>query len=181
MAGRKRRRAASRNNHPTSIPTGVFKTSDGYINLATTGGKIWERCAQALGAAWLVDHPHYRTSPDRLRHRDALNAEMEALTMRETTAHWVEALNAAGVPCGPIYAIDEMFEDAQVKHLGMAADAPSESDTSLQLIAQPVTLSRTPSRMARRPPRFGEQTEEILGEFGFSATEIAALRRRKTI
>jgi crotonobetainyl-CoA:carnitine CoA-transferase CaiB-like acyl-CoA transferase len=164
------------NNHPTSIPTGVFKTSDGYINIATTGGKIWERCAQAIGAPELIDRPEYKTSPDRSIHRDALNAEMNVFTARRSTADWVRDLNAAGVPCGPIYKIDEMFADEQVKHLGIAQDVPNEYGRDLKLVAQPFTLSRTPSTMAARPPEFGEQTDEVLAEFGFSADEIATLR-----
>ena len=169
------------NNHPTSIPTGVFKTSDGYINIATTGGKIWERCAQAIGAPELITHPDYSTGPSRSTHRDALNAAISARTVMQSTAHWVENLNAAGVPCGPIYAINEMFDDAQVKHLGMAADVPSDDGRDITLVAQPFTLSRTPSKMAARPPEVGEQTDEVLAEFGFSADEIASLRRAHAI
>ena len=112
------------NNHPTSIPTGVFKTSDGFINIATTGGRIWERCAQALGAPELVAHPDYATAPARSKNRDALNAELGKLTEKKSTETWVTELNAAGVPCGPIYSIDRMFEDAQVRHLGIAQDVP---------------------------------------------------------
>jgi formyl-CoA transferase len=169
------------NNHPTSIPTGVFKTSDGYINIATTGGKIWERCAQAIGVPELVERPEYKTSPDRSANRDALNAEIEARTVTRTTAEWVNDLNAAGVPCGPIYAIDEMFADEQVKHLGIARDVPNEYGRDLKLVAQPVTLSRTPSTMAVRPPEFGEQTDEVLAEFGFSSDEIAQLHQAKVV
>lgn len=169
------------NNHPTSIPTGVFRTSDGFINIATTGGKIWERCAQTLGAPELISHPDYATAPARSSNRDALNAEINARTAKQTTAHWVEVFNTAGVPCGPIYSIDQMFADAQVKHLRMAQDVPSEDDRQIQLVGQPFTLSRTPSRMAARPPEFGEQTDEILSEFGFSADEITKLRRGKVV
>lgn len=169
------------NNHPTSIPTGVFKTSDGYINIATTGGKIWERCAQALGAPELAERPEYKTSPDRSKHRDALNCELNVLTAKRSTAQWVADLNAAGVPCGPIYAIDEMFDDAQVKHLGIARDVPNAEGRDLKLVAQPFTLSRTPSRMAARPPQFGEQTDEVLAEFGFSVGEITALRQANAV
>jgi crotonobetainyl-CoA:carnitine CoA-transferase CaiB-like acyl-CoA transferase len=112
------------NNHPTSIPTGVFKTSDGFINIATTGGRIWECCAQALGAPEFVTHPDYATAPARSKNRDALNAELGKLTEKKSTETWVTELNAAGVPCGPIYSIDRMFEDAQVRHLGIAQDVP---------------------------------------------------------
>ena len=169
------------NNHPTSIPTGVFRTSDGYINIATTGGRIWERCAQAIGAPELYSHPDYATAPARSKNRDALNAEIEKRTLTKSTDSWVRELNEAGVPCGPIYAIDQMFEDAQVKHLGIAQDVPNDEDRHIRLVGQPVTLSRTPSKMVARPPDFGEQTEEVLKEFGFGADEIAKLREAKVV
>jgi formyl-CoA transferase len=169
------------NNHPTSIPTGVFKTSDGYINIATTGGRIWERCAEAIGAPDLPKRPEYATAPARSKNRDALNAEISALTEKKTTDIWVRELNAAGVPCGPIYSIDQMFEDDQVKHLGIAQDVPNAENRPIRLVGQPVTLSRTPSKMAARPPEVGEQTDEVLAEFGFGADEIAALRQSKVV
>jgi len=169
------------NNHPTSIPTGVFKTSDGYINIATTGGRIWERFAHTVGAPEFLANPDYATAPARSDNRDALNAAIGKLTEKKSTETWVNELNAAGVPCGPIYAIDQMFEDAQVKHLGIAQDVPNEEGRHIRLVGQPVTLSRTPSRMAARPPEFGEQTEEVLAEFGFGADEIADLRQRKVV
>jgi formyl-CoA transferase len=166
------------NNHPTSIPTGVFRTRDGVINIATTGGRIWERFAQAIEAPDLLTHPDYATIALRSQNRDALNAAIETYLAKRTTAEWVDILNAAGVPCGPIYAINEVFEDAQVKHLGMAQAVP---ETGTTLVAQPFTLSRTPSRMAARPPLAGEQTDEVLAEFGFAAPEIAALRAAKIV
>ncbi len=169
------------NNHPTSIPTGVFKTSDGYINIATTGGRIWERCAQAIGAPEFLTNPDYATAPARSKNRDALNAAINILTVQKSTDTWVTELNAAGVPCGPIYSIDQMFEDDQVRHLGIAQDVPNAENRHIQLVGQPVTLSRTPSKMAARPPEFGEQTDEVLAEFGFSAQEIAELRQGKVV
>ena len=169
------------NNHPTSIPTGVFKTSDGYINIATTGGRIWERCAESLGAPELIANPDYATGPARSKNRDALNAALNLLTAKKSTDAWVKELNAAGVPCGPIYSIDQMFEDEQVKHLGIAQDVPNAENRPLRLVGQPVTLSRTPSTMAAPPPEFGEQTDEVLGEFGFTAAEIAGLRQNKVV
>ena len=166
------------NNHPTSIPTGVFTTRDGFINLATTGGAIWQRFAQAIDAPDLLKHPDYATTTLRSKNRDALNAEIGKYMAKRTTAAWVTILNDAGVPCGPIYAIDEVFADEQVKHLGVAQDVP---DSKNRLVGQPVTLSRTPSRMAARPPLVGEQTVEVLAEFGFNTNEIAALRQSKVI
>ena len=169
------------NNHPTTIPTGVFKTMDGYINIATTGARIWERCAAAIGAPELITNPEYATAPDRSKNRDALNAEIERRTVTRATEAWVKELNEAGVPCGPIYTIDQMFEDAQVKHLGIAQDVPNAENRHMRLVGQPVTLSRTPSGMVARPPEFGEQTDEVLAEFGFDANEVAALKRAKVV
>ena len=99
------------NNHPTSIPTGVFKTSDGYINIATAGGRIWERFCQTIGAPQFLTDPAYATGPDRSKNRKALNAEINKLTEKKPTEYWVNELNAAGVPCGPIYSIDQVFAD----------------------------------------------------------------------
>jgi crotonobetainyl-CoA:carnitine CoA-transferase CaiB-like acyl-CoA transferase len=169
------------NDHPTSIPTGVFKTSDGYINIATTGGRIWQRFTEALGAPDLPNRPEYATGPDRSKNRKALNAEINKLTEKKSSETWVKEFNAAGVPCGPIYSIDQVFADAQVEHLGIAQDVPNEEGRHIRLVGQPFTLSRTPSKMAARPPEFGEQTEEILAEFGFAADEIGKLRQAKVV
>ena len=169
------------NDHPTSIPTGVFKTSDGYINIATTGGRIWHRFAETLGAPDLPNRPEYATAPDRSKNRKQLNAEINRLTEKKSSEAWVKEFNAAGVPCGPIYSIDQMFSDAQVKHLGMARDVPNAEGREIRLVGQPFTLSRTPSQMAARPPEFGEQTDEVLAEFGFSRDEIGELKREKVV
>ncbi|MCX7319496.1 MAG: CoA transferase, partial [Hyphomicrobiales bacterium] len=141
----------------------------------------WERCAQAIGAPELLSNPDYKTAPDRSKNRDALNAEMSRRTLTRTTEQWVDDLNAAGVPCGPIYAVDQMFDDAQVKHLGIAQDVPNDQNRDIRLVGQPFTLSRTPSKMAARPPEVGEQTEDVLAEFGFSADEIKSLREAKVV
>jgi crotonobetainyl-CoA:carnitine CoA-transferase CaiB-like acyl-CoA transferase len=128
-----------------------------------------------------VTDPEYSTAPARSKNRDALNAAISTFTEKKSTDTWVKELNAAGVPCGPIYSIDQMFEDDQVKHLGIAQDVPNEDNRHIRLVGQPVTLSRTPSKMAARPPEFGEQTEEVLAEFGFTAEEIGTLRRDKVV
>jgi len=169
------------NDHPTSIPTGVFKTSDGYINIATAGGRTWQRFAEALGAPDLVNRPEYATGPERSKNRKALNAEINKYTEKKSSETWVKEFNAAGVPCGPIYSIDQVFADAQVNHLGMAQHVPNDENRHIQLVGQPFTLSRTPSKMAARPPEFGEQTEDVLAEFGFGKDEIAELRQRKVV
>jgi crotonobetainyl-CoA:carnitine CoA-transferase CaiB-like acyl-CoA transferase len=164
------------NNHPTSIPTGVFKTSDGYINIAVTGGALWERLCRAIGAEGLLDRPEYATAASRSANRDALNAELETYTAGRSSADWVERLNRAGVPCGPIHSIDKVFADPQVQHLGIVREIGA-----VRVVGQPVRLERTPSRVVAAPPDRGEHTSEVLREFGFSDAEIDRLRRDKVI
>ena len=169
------------NNHPTSIPTGVFKTKDGYINIASAGQKIWERFCHALGAPDWIARPEYSTVANRSKNRDALNAEIDVYTVNRTSADWVERFNKAGVPSGPIYTIDQMFADPQVKHLGIAQPVKSKDRKAMTLVGQPVSLSRTPSRLVAPPPGLGQHTGAVLKEFGFSAKEIAKLREADAI
>ncbi|HEY4774335.1 MAG TPA: CaiB/BaiF CoA-transferase family protein [Xanthobacteraceae bacterium] len=168
------------NNHPTGAPTGVYKTADGYINIASAGGRMWVRLCEALGVPQLSARPDYASAAARLKNRDRLNAEIEAATVNRSSAEWVEILNEAGVPCGPIYTIDQVFADAQVKHLKVAQTVKAK-DRTLTMLAQPVRLSRTPSRLAAPPPAMGQHTTQVLREFGFTAREIAALREAKAI
>src|SRR5438270_3590418 len=168
------------NNHPTSMPTGVYKTADGHINIASTGQKIWERFCKALDASHMLENPDYANAASRSKHRDALNAEIDRATVKRTSAEWIERLNEAGVPCGPIYSIDQTFADPQVEHLGIGQPVRKNGKT-MQLVGQPMALSRTPSRLVAWPPEMGEHTEAVLKEFGFKAKEIAALRRANAI
>jgi crotonobetainyl-CoA:carnitine CoA-transferase CaiB-like acyl-CoA transferase len=169
------------NNHPTSIPTGVFKTKDGYINIATTGQKIWQRFCETAGATALMENPNYQNATVRSKNRDALSAEIDRYLASATSAEWVERFNAAGVPCGPIYSIDQMFADPQVQHIGIAQSVTKKDKNKMQLIGQPMLLSRTPSRLVARPPELGEHTSAILKEFGFSKKDIAALHKAKAV
>jgi crotonobetainyl-CoA:carnitine CoA-transferase CaiB-like acyl-CoA transferase len=169
------------NNHPTNIPTGVFRTSDGHINIATTGQVMWERLCRAVEAPELLDHADYKTAALRSRNRNALNAEIDKLTAQKTGAEWIDIFNKAGVPCGPIYAIDQMFSDPQVEHLAIAQSATRPDGTPEAFVGQPIALSRTPSRIAATPPELGQHTDEVLKEFGFAESEIAALHAAKAV
>jgi crotonobetainyl-CoA:carnitine CoA-transferase CaiB-like acyl-CoA transferase len=169
------------NNHPTSIPTGVFKTADGHLNIASTGQKIWERFCKALDAEDMLANPAYATGASRSKNRDALNDEINRHTGKRTSADWVAVFNKAGVPCGPIYSIDQVFADPQVQHLGIAQDVKKKDKSVMKLVGQPIRLSRTPSRLVAPPPALGEHTDAVLKEFGFTPKEIAALHKANAI
>ena len=163
------------NNHPTSIPTGVFKTKDGHINIGSTGQVMWERLCNAIGAPELIAHRDYKTGALRSKNRDGCNSAIETKTVGKTSTEWIDIFSAAGVPCGPIYSIDQMFADVQVKHLGIAQNATRPDGNEQTFVAQPITLSRTPSKIVATPPEAGQHTDEVLKEFGFADQEIAAL------
>jgi crotonobetainyl-CoA:carnitine CoA-transferase CaiB-like acyl-CoA transferase len=169
------------NNHPTNIPTGVFRTADGFINIGASGQKIWERLCSVIGAPELLEDARFTTGALRSDNRDALTAEIERRLAAAGSAAWIARLNEAGVPCGRIYAVDEVFADPQVQSLGTVASVPSPHYHPLRLVAQPVRLSRTPSEIRSRPPECGEHTAEILGALGYSPDQIAGLRGRQIV
>jgi crotonobetainyl-CoA:carnitine CoA-transferase CaiB-like acyl-CoA transferase len=169
------------NNHPTSIPTGVFATADGYINIAAAGDDIYRRLCKALGADHLVADPLYATGRARSDNRDSLNEAIEAITRGKTSAEWIDALNQASVSSGPIYKMNEVFEDAQVKHLAMTRTVPHPVLGDVEVVGQPIELSRTPWSIRRATPEPGEHTDAVLAELGYSAEEIAALHAGKVV
>ena len=166
------------NNHPTMIPTGVFETADGHINVACAGQAIWERFADAIDAPELIERPEYLTAPERSANRDALNAEIAERIKRRPNREWIEHFTREGVPSGEINTIDQVFADPQVKHLGIAQSVDSPTEEPITLVGQPIVMSRTPSKLARPAPARGEHSDEILGALGLGADEIADLRRR---
>lgn len=169
------------NNHPTSVPTGVFETSDGAINIAVAGETIWNRFLNAIDKNDWGEDPRFNSADARLENRDALNAEIEKLTKTRTSKEWVDLLLEHGVPSGEIYKINEVFADPQVQHLGIATDAKTVPFGDTKLVGQPVTLTRTPSGIKVHPPERGEHTEEILGELGIDAKALEELRQRKVV
>ncbi len=160
------------NNHPTSIPTGVFRTTDGHINIACSGDIMWKRLCEVLGADELFDNPDYADGAMRLINRDALNAAIESYTVGRTSDDLVESLNAAGVPCGPIYSIDDVFADPQVQHLGMSKPVQHKTLGRLDVVNNAVIMGGAPAMNYRATPERGQHTSEVLVEFGYSDSEI---------
>ena len=165
------------NDHPTSIPTGVFATSDGYINIAAAGDSMWKRFAKALGAAELIDHEEHTTPALRSQNRKALNERIAKVTKTNTSAHWIEALNKAGVPCGPINTIDKTFAEPQVQHLGIARSVKHYKLGDIKVVGQPINLHSTPQPKELKPtPDLGEHTEDVLATLGYDKKAVEALR-----
>jgi len=169
------------NDHPTGIPTGVFPTSDGHINIAASGQHIFARCCKALDAESLLKDPDFASGEKRSKNRKRLNAALSEFTKRHKSAELVDKLNAAGVPAGPIYSIDQMFADPQVEHLGIATPIEHPTRGQVAIVNQAVALSRTPSVLDRPTPALGAHTEEVLGELGYTGGDIANFRRGKVI
>ena len=169
------------NNHPTSVPTGVFKTSDGSINLAVAGEIIWRRFAEAVDKGDWLEMEEFKDAKNRLKNRDYLNSLIEELTVTKSSNEWVEKLEKVGVPCGPINSIDKVFEDPQVKHLGIAQSVDTIPFGETELVGQPFNLSRTPSSLKQRPPEKGEQNSDVLSELGFSDKELNDFKNQEII
>ena len=169
------------NNHPTSVPTGVFKTSDGSINLAVAGETIWRRFAEAVDKRDWLEMEEFKDAKNRLKNRDYLNSLIEELTVTKSSNEWVEKLEKVGVPCGPINSIDKVFNDPQVKHLGIAQSVDTIPFGETELVGQPFNLSRTPSSLKQRPPEKGEQNSDVLNELGFTDKELNDLKNQNII
>ena len=169
------------NNHPTSIPTGVFKTSDGFINLAVVGELIWKRLAETLERPEWCDDERFAINESRSQNRDLLNAEIEKITITQTSTFWVDKLNEAGVPAGDINDIDQVFQSPQIQHLGLAQTMTSHERGNTRVVGQPISMSRTPSYIAAPPPLAGGHTDTILSALGYSAAEINKLREDSVI
>jgi formyl-CoA transferase len=169
------------NNHPVSIPTGVFKVKDGHINVAAAGQEIWQRLCRVLGAEKLLDDSRYAAPGDRSKNRDALNEELGVYLEKKTSAEWIAILNEAGVPCGPIYSVDQVFEDEHVKHLGLAQQVEHKALGEISIVGPPITLSRASKQLRSAAPEPGEHNESVLEGLGFNAEEIAGLKKAGVI
>ncbi len=171
----------SGNDHPTSSPTGVFQTSDGYINIAAMGTEMYVRLVTVLGVPEMANDPRYQTLQLRAKNRPELNADIAAVTQQNTTQHWIDLLNKEGVPCGSIKNVQETMEDPQVQHLGMAKLLQHPKLGEISVVGQPVILSRSKREVFTAAPDRGEHNAEVYAEFGISAERIAALHQEGAI
>lgn len=169
------------NNHPTSIPTGVFKTSDGHINIAAAGDQMWDRICALFGDDEITNNPDFASGELRSKNRDAVNAALEKYTVTYTSDDLIDALNQAGVPCGPINSIDQVFADPQVNHLNLRHPVESKTLGKMDLLPQAVKLSRFDPKTGMATPERGEHTDEILRELGYSEEEISAFRDKVVV
>ena len=176
------------NSHPTYSLTGVFSTADGWINIAASNQTMWEALCRVFGEdanaeageALLAD-PLFATTELRLTHRDAVTDAVTRLLKTRSSAYWLERLNDAGVPCGPINTIDQVFADPQVQHLGMVEEIASPHFNPLRVVGQPFRLSAAESGVRRRPPERGEHTDDVLTSLGYDDVAIAGLRERGVV
>ena len=162
------------NDHPTSSPMGLFTGSDGVFNIGASGEGNWRRLCELLNHPEWLEDPDFKTEKLRVTNREKLTALLEAEFAGHTVDYWVKALNDAGVPAGPVYDVPQIFEDEQVKHLDVVATLPDVYDKDMHYITQPMTLSRTPPKVVAAAPGWGEHTDEVLAEIGYSADEIEA-------
>jgi formyl-CoA transferase len=163
------------------MPTSAYRTADGYINIGASGNHMWTRLAGAIGRADLLDDTRFANDPDRAEHRVPLNAAINDALAAKTNAEWIEILNQAGVPSGPIYALDQVFADPQVRHEQAAASVQHPVLGEIKLVNQAVKLSRTPAALANPTPELGQHTDEILAALGYDASRIETWRAQKVI
>src|SRR5262249_47576135 len=165
------------NAPPTGIPTGVFPTSDGHINIAASSDNLWKRCAKALGAPELMDHPEHASGALRSQNRKAVNERIAAVTRTRPSAYWIDAFNKAGVPCGPTNTVDQTFPEPQVKHLGIARPVKHPKLGDIKVVGQPINLSDFPQPKELKPtPELSQHTEEVLAALGYDEKTINDLK-----
>jgi crotonobetainyl-CoA:carnitine CoA-transferase CaiB-like acyl-CoA transferase len=170
----------SGNDHSLVAPYGLFATADGQIALAPSNDAFVAKLLKALDLEALAGDPRFASNAARMAHRPEINALIDARTSQQTTAHWIELLNKAGVPCGPVYGIGEAFADPQVQSQDVAVETEADG-LAVRILGSPVKFDDDPFEVRRRPPRIGEHTGEVLGEAGFSGAEIAAFRDASVI
>jgi len=167
--------------HRQNAPYQRFETQDGYMMIGASGQSIWERCARALGHPEWLDDPRFGRATERRKNRLALEKEITAVLATAPTAHWIKTLDDAGVPCGPVYNYDQLFSDPQVRHREMVVHADDAELGRVPHIRTPIRMSAAAVAVRVTAPRLGQHTDAILAGLGYSATDVADLRRERVI
>ena len=173
--------APAGNHHPTGIPMGCFRCADGYVNIAGASGRLLEGLCRVIGLPDLPSDPRFDSAAKRSANRAELNALIEEKLRARSTADWVSALSEAGVPCGPVYRLDEVFADPQVQHLAMTEPVEHPALGRLSLLRNAVRMTDAPATVRTPAPGCGDHTDEVLAELGYPRAEIDRLRGAGTI
>jgi len=169
------------NDHPTGIPTGVFPASDGNINIAASSSRVFTRFCEAIGKPEWLEDPEWKTQVGRSKHRKAINGAIAEITKTKPAAYWIELCESNGIPCGPIYSIDQVFADPQVKHLGMATAMKSPYIGEAEVVASAINISGFSKAIRHHTPDAGEHQDEVMKSVGYTDAEIADMRTKGVI
>jgi crotonobetainyl-CoA:carnitine CoA-transferase CaiB-like acyl-CoA transferase len=167
--------------HPLIVPYQDFEASDGFINIAAGNDNLWKKFCTATDLNDIADDPKFATNPKRVENRDEVVAIVSKKIKTKTMQEWLDILNDAGVPCGPIYTVDQIFKDPQVLAREMLVEVDHPKCGKIQVIGSPIKLSETPAEITTHPPMLGEHNSSILQEFGFSEEDITKLKEDKVI
>ena len=163
------------NDHPTLGPMGMYKTMDGYLNLAASGGRLWEALCSELGVVEWLEDERFSSMSARRDNKTVLNVLIEERLSQDTTEHWVLRLNEVGVPCGPVNTVAETFSDPQVQHLGLASPVSHPTAGEIKILRNATNLEGVSNDIRSASPLKGQHSEELLTQFGFSDEEIDSL------
>ncbi len=169
------------NDHAIASPYGLFEAADGQVAIAPANDAVYAKLLEALDLTHLAAQPEYRNNTERYARRSAINAEVNARTRTQTVAHWIARLNAAGVPCGRVLNVAEVFDDPQTRHQQMRVTIEHPQLGSMDVLGFPIKFTDDPCRMHRPPPLLGGDTEAILTELGRDAQAISLLRAGKVV
>jgi formyl-CoA transferase len=167
--------------HPLIVPYQDFEASDGFINIAAGNDNLWKKFCAVTDLSDIADDPKFATNPKRVENRDEVVAIVSKKINTKTMQEWLDILNDAGVPCGPIYTVDQIFKDPQVLAREMLVEIDHPKCGKIQVTGSPIKLSETPAEITTHPPMLGEHNSSILQEFGFSEENITKLKEDKVI